>query len=177
MQTAHFASVHGAFLNLFGSGVLLIGKSGVGKSETALALIDRGHKLIADDMVEFTAMPDQTLIGRCPELLKNVLEVRELGVLNITHLFGEQAVIDECPLTCVIQLNATGTPQHILDADGTVYPLLGIEIPLFNLTASTQRPLALLIETIVRNHQQQQLGRHAAQQFIASHQTLLETPA
>lgn len=177
MHTANVAAVHGVFLNLFGIGTLLVGKSGAGKSDAALALIDRGHQLIADDMVEFTLANNQTLSGRCPPLLKNLLEVRDLGVLDIAALFGSNAVMPEQQLTLAVQLETSSTPQHTLNVQGSTYPLLGVDVPLFSLSTSIQRPIAVLIENLVRNYQQMQRGTNAAMQFIASHNTLLEIPA
>lgn len=148
---------HGVFLEVFGVGLLLTGKSGVGKSETALALIDRGSRLVADDSVIFDLAdcPDQTLIGRCPAPLKNLLEVRGLGIVNVAELFGPASVKDQVTLRLVIHLlSREEVPEEIFIKPAySSLSILEISIPQISLSIASQHNPALLIETAVRHYQ------------------------
>jgi len=178
MAISQSATIHGVFMSVFGVGTLIIGESGVGKSDLALSLIDRGHVFIADDMVEFSASDDNRLVGSSPKMLKNLLEIRGLGVLNVAALFGHQAVLKKQELSLVIQLEKpTSLLPHALTFDNLSWSLLGVTIPSFCLSLSEGRPRELLLETCVRNYQLNQKGYNANTTFLKNHHQALSITA
>lgn len=168
---ADSTSMHGVFVDVLGLGVLITGESGVGKSELALELISRGHGLVADDVVEISRIAAKTLEGRCPPLLKDFLEVRGLGVLNIRVIFGETAVRPKMNLKLIAHLEKSGQagaaaterlPLHELTEDILGLPIREIVIPV-----AAGRNLAVLVEAAVRNYILQLRGYDSTQEFIA----------
>ena len=168
---ADSTSRHGVFMDVLGLGVLITGESGVGKSELALELISRGHGLVADDIVEISRIAAKTLEGRCPAMLKDFLEVRGLGVLNIRTIFGETAVRPKMNLKLIIHLEKSGQagaapaerlPLHELSEDILGMPMRKIIIPV-----AAGRNLAVLLEAAVRNYILQLRGIDSTQEFIA----------
>lgn len=159
-------SLHGVFLEVMGLGVLLTGASGIGKSELALELISRGHRLIADDVVELTRLGPDTLNGACPELLRDFLEVRGLGALNIRAMFGDPAMKLNKFLRLIIELQSL--PGLRLQGDERLEGLrshraiLGVSIPQITLPVVTGRNLAVLVETAVRDQLLRLRGYDAA---------------
>jgi HPr kinase/phosphorylase len=151
-KLAESTTVHGVLVDIHGVGTLLIGKSGIGKSECALDLIMRGHQLIADDAVEIKKKGANLLVGRSPELIKHHLEIRGLGIINIRELFGVTAVCDERPVDMVIELIEEDT-QHWdrLGAEVKSYSLLGREIPLFSVAVKPGRSITPAVEIGARN--------------------------
>ena len=179
--TQHLAeviSIHGVFLEVLGTGVLIKGDAGVGKSELALELITRGHRLIADDVVELKHVAPDTLEGTCPALIRDFLEVRGLGILNIRFLFGETAVKTKKNLKLFVELVH---PQEIseaglnrLDMVASTESLLGVAIPKVRIPVAAGRNLAVLVEVAVRNHILQRRGTNPAEQFIKRQQAAIE---
>ena len=168
---ADSTSRHGVFVDVLGLGVLITGESGVGKSELALELISRGHGLVADDVVEISRIAAKTLEGRCPPLLKDFLEVRGLGVLNIRVIFGETAVRPKMNLKLIVRLSKSGQvgavaterlPLHELTEE-----ILGLPIREIVLPVAAGRNLAVLVEAAVRNYILQLRGYDSTQEFIA----------
>ena len=168
---ADSTSMHGVFVDVLGLGVLITGESGVGKSELALELISRGHGLVADDVVEISRIAAKTLEGRCPPLLKDFLEVRGLGVLNIRVIFGETAVRPKMNLKLIVHLEKPGQagaaaaerlPLHELTEDVLGLPVREVLIPV-----AAGRNLAVLVEAAVRNYILQLRGYDSTQEFIA----------
>ncbi|MDO9227538.1 MAG: HPr(Ser) kinase/phosphatase [Pseudomonadota bacterium] len=163
--------LHGVFLEVSGLGVLITGDPAVGKSELALELITRGHRLVADDALEVFAVSPDTLEGRCPSLLLDFMEVRGLGVLNIRRLFGETAVKHRKNLKLIIHLSPVENgdkPWQELDrlnmaASSRV--ILGIEIAEVRIPVAVGRNLAVLVEVAVRNHTLKMRGFHSAEEF------------
>lgn len=160
-------AVHGVLVDIYGVGVLITGKSGVGKSETALELVKKGHRLVADDCVEIRQEGEDTLVGSAPKLIEHLLEIRGLGIIDIMTLFGASAVRSYKRITLVIEL-------EIWDADKT-YDRLGLEedkMEIFN-TAITKltipvrpgRNLAVIIEVAAMNHRLKRMGMNAAEDF------------
>ncbi len=151
-KLAESTSVHGVLVDIHGVGTLLIGKSGIGKSECALDLVMRGHQLVADDLVEIKKKAAHLLVGRSPELIKHHLEIRGLGVINIRELFGVAAVCDERPVDMVIEL-IEGDSQEWdrLGAEVKSYSLLGVEIPLFRVLIKPGRSISPAVEIGARN--------------------------
>jgi HPr kinase/phosphorylase len=171
---ADSTSKHGVFMDVLGLGVLITGESGVGKSELALELISRGHGLVADDVVEISRIAAKTLEGRCPSLLKDFLEVRGLGVLNIRVIFGETAVRPKMNLKLIVHLEKPGQagaapaerlPLHELTEDVLGLPIREVVIPV-----AAGRNLAVLVEAAVRNYILQLRGYDSTQEFIARQQ-------
>lgn len=147
------SSIHGVLVDVYGVGILLFGKSGIGKSEVALELVQRGHRLVADDIVEIQRTSPDTLIGSGPEIIKHHMEIRGLGILNIMNLFGSAAVRDTKRIDMVVELvewneneeyDRTGTEEHS-------FSLLGIEIPLIRLPVRPGRNITAIIEVAARN--------------------------
>ena len=152
-KLAPTTTVHGVFLDVLGLGVLITGESGLGKSELALELISRGHGLVADDCVDISRIAPNVLEGRCPELLKDFLEVRGLGVLNIRTVFGETACRRKMKLQLVVHLQkqVTGLPEATrMPLDNEVMDILGVKIRKVVIPVAAGRNLAVLVEAAVR---------------------------
>jgi HPr kinase/phosphorylase len=171
---------HGVFMEVMGLGVLLTGPSGVGKSELALELLSRGHRLVADDATEFRRTAPDTIHGSCPPMLADFLEVRGLGVLNVRAMYGNNAVMTYKRLHLIIQLlqpDETGNGSQQLDRLGTTRNyarILDVEIPEVILPVAAGRDLAVIIEAAVRNHVLYLNGYNAAEDFIARQQQYLD---
>lgn len=171
-------TMHGVFLDVLGVGVLLVGSSGIGKSEIALSLINRGHRLIADDAVLFNLMNNDTLTGNCPELLQDFLEVRGLGILNIRVMFGDTAIKESKRLQLVVRLVAMedDTLQKIDRLHG-VYrkrTILKVDVPEVTIPVAPGRNLSILVEGAVRNQVLKNTGYDASQDFINRQSKLME---
>ncbi|MEW5893146.1 MAG: HPr(Ser) kinase/phosphatase [Pseudomonadota bacterium] len=172
---AAMVTLHGVFLEVSGLGVLITGAAATGKSELALELISRGHRLVADDILEVYAVSPDTLEGRCPELLRGFMEVRGLGVLDIRHLFGETAVKFKKNLKLIVQLTPAEQWQEVdrLAIPASSETILGVEIPKVSIPLAVGRNLAVLVEVAVRNHILKQHGIDSAAEFVQrQHQAL-----
>ncbi len=175
---AETTSLHGVFLEVLGTGVLIKGDAGVGKSELALELITRGHRLVADDMVELRHVAPETLEGSCPTLIRDFLEVRGLGILNIRYLFGETAVKMQKNLKIIVELMH---PQDIgevglnrLDMVASTETILSVGIPKVRIPVAAGRNLAVLVEVAVRNHILKSRGINPVEQFIKRQQAAID---
>ena len=162
-------TLHGVFMDVLGMGVLIMGDSGTGKSELALELVSRGHRLIADDAPEFSKVAPETLSGACPLKTNAFLEVRGLGILNVQALFGDSAIKNSKYLRLIVQLEHM-TPQHMqtidrLQGDYRVRRVLEVDIPEIGLPVAPGRNLAVLLECAVRNHSLRMQGYNAADEF------------
>lgn len=170
IATAESTSMHGVFMEVQGFGVLIKGDPAIGKSELALELISRGHRLVADDIVDVYRISPERIEGRCPELLQDFLEVRGLGILNIRALFGDNAVKPTKPLDLIIQLELADTlnPQKLdrLNAKTQSERVLDVEISKVVIPIAAGRNIAVLVEVAVRNHMLLLRGFNATQQFI-----------
>jgi len=167
---AESTTEHGVFLDVLGMGVLITGDSGVGKSELALELISRGSGLVADDVVELFRVGPETIEGRCPAMLRDFLEVRGLGVLNIRTVFGEAALRPRKSLKLIVHLQrpAGPDPMHMerLPLNASSQDLMGVEIRKVILPVAAGRNLAVLVEAAVRNYVLQLRGIDSTQEFI-----------
>jgi HPr kinase/phosphorylase len=175
---AEMTNMHGVFLDVLGMGVLLTGESGVGKSELALELISRGHGLVADDNVELYLIAPETLEGRCPMLLKDFLEVRGLGVLNIRTIFGETAVRPKMNLKLIAHLEKP-KGSHIpglerLPLGASSENVLGVKIRKVTIPVAEGRNLAVLVEAAVRNYVLQLRGIDSTKEFIQRHEQMMD---
>jgi HPr kinase/phosphorylase len=145
-------TMHGVFLDILGMGVLVMGESGLGKSELGLELISRGHGLVADDAVDFVRLGPDFVEGRCPPLLQNLLEVRGLGLLDIKTIFGETAVRRKMKLKLVVQLVRRNDGEfERLPLDSQYLDVLGLPIHMVKIQVAAGRNLAVLVEAAVRN--------------------------
>lgn len=166
-RLAERISIHGVFVEVFGMGVLLKGDSGVGKSETGLELIQRGHRLVADDRVEFYQVDERTLIGEAPEILRNLIEIRGLGIIDVMHLYGVSAVRISKRLELIIEL--------MVDDGSIEYERLGFEqeteqifdvvIPKVRIPVKTGRNLSTIVESAAMNHRTHLMGFDAKKTF------------
>ncbi len=163
-------TVHGVFIEVLGMGVLLVGDPAVGKSELALDLIARGHRLIADDAPRFARIAPETLEGTCPEGLRDFLEVRGLGILNIRAMFGEGAVVRSKTLNLIIDLQPLDQQQleciDRLSGSLSVRNVLGVAIPKITMPVAPGRNLAILVEAAVRHQILRIRGYDAGVDFI-----------
>ena len=160
---------HGVFMDVLGLGVLITGESGVGKSELALELISRGHGLVADDVVEISRIAPNTLEGRCPPLLKDFLEVRGLGLLNIRTIFGETAVRRKMKLRLIAHLERPNASQSTerLPLAALSEEILGVTVAKVIIPVAEGRNLAVLVEAAVRNQILKLRGIDSTAEFLA----------
>lgn len=159
--------LHGVLMDVYGLGVLLIGDSGVGKSECALDLITRGHSLVADDRVTVKQYPHGDLLGFCEEPLRHHMELRGLGIINVHDLFGLAAVRDRKSIDLVIELESWDESRAYdrLGLDETVYDILGTPCPYIRMPVALGRNLSILVEIAARNHVLKIQGHHSAREF------------
>jgi HPr kinase/phosphorylase len=159
--------LHGVLLDIYGLGVLLIGESGVGKSECALDLITRGHSLVADDRVTIKLYPSGELVGFCEEPLRYHMELRGLGIVNVHDLFGLAAVRQRKSVDLVVELEAwqPGKAYDRLGLDETVYHILETPVPYIKMPVALGRNLSILVEIAARNHLLKLQGHHSAREF------------
>ena len=158
---------HGVLVEVYGEGLLLMGDSGVGKSETALELLKRGHRLIADDAVEIRKVSDTSLIGTAPELIRNYIELRGIGIINVAKLFGMGAVRTENEINLVVNIVPWNT-QEVYDRVGLedqYKEILGVKVPMNTIPVTAGRNLAVILEVAAMNNRQRKLGYNAAQEF------------
>jgi HPr kinase/phosphorylase len=160
---------HGVLMDILGLGVLLTGESGIGKSECALDLIVRGHRLVADDTVEVRCRGQAVLIGTCPELTRHHVEVRGLGVVNVTDLFGVSATRSSKRVELVVHLERWDQSREYdrLGLDDATYDLIGLKVPLIKMPVATGRNLAILVEVAARNQLLRMRGINAARELVA----------
>lgn len=158
---------HGVLVEVYGEGLLLMGESGVGKSETALELLKRGHRLIADDAVEIRRVTSSTLIGTAPELIRNYIELRGIGIINVAKLFGMGSVRTENNIDLVVNIVPWNTQEAYdrLGLEDQFTDILGVKIPQNTIPITAGRNLAVILEVAAMNNRQRKLGYNAAQEF------------
>ena len=179
-ELGEVTTLHGVFLDVLEIGVLITGDSSIGKSELALELISRGHGLVADDVVELQQIGPETIQGRCPPLLRDFLEVRGLGVLNIRSIFGETAVRPRKVLRLMVHLEMPlggMEPKDRLATRSGTQDILGVEIPTVTLAVAPGRNLAVLVEAAVRNHILLTRGLDSTREFIARQEAAMRAEA
>lgn len=170
------ATLHGTLVEVFGVGVLIQGESSVGKSEAALGLIERGHRLISDDVVRIKKKEGSYLEGSGPELTRHLMEIRGIGIINVAHLYGAVCVRPDKGVDLIVKLEEWDD-QHFYDRvglDEKFIDILGISVPYHLLPVKPGRDVVLLLETIALNHRLKDMGYNSAKEFNAK---LLETIA
>lgn len=168
VQLAPRVTRHGVFVEVYGEGILLVGDSGVGKSETAVELIKRGHRLIADDAVEIRRVSDRTLVGSAPENIRHFIELRGIGIVNARRIFGMGSVKMTEKINMVIQLEHWD-PDKVYDRMGLenqYMDILGITVPMLLIPVKPGRNLAIIIEVAAMNNRQKKMGYNAARELM-----------
>lgn len=157
-------TIHGVLLEVFGMGVFIMGKSGIGKSETALELIKRGHRLVADDAVQIKRVDEGRLKGTSPELIRHFLEIRGIGIIDVKRLFGVGAVKKYEEVDIVVELEIWDEQKQYdrLGLDEQYTDILGIKVPKYVVPVRSGRNLAMIVEVAARNNREKQLGYNAA---------------
>ncbi len=161
-------TIHGVLVEVFGIGILLVGDSGVGKSETALELIERGHRLVADDVVEIRCVNGSILMGQgANKVIGHHMEIRGLGIINITHLYGVGAIRDKKQIQLVCQLE-DWDPDKVYDRigmDELTTDILGVKVPMLEIPVKPGRNIPIIIETASMNERLKKMGYHSAKEF------------
>ena len=162
------AVVHGVLMDILGLGVLIIGESGIGKSECALDLVVRGHRLVADDAVELRARADSFLMGTCPELTRHHMEIRGLGLINVQDLFGVASTRSSKRVELVVQLERWDPSREYdrLGLDEAHYESVGVRVPMLRMPVAPGRNLAILVEVAARNQLLRNGGLNAARRLV-----------
>ncbi len=170
--------MHAVLMDILGLGVLIVGESGIGKSECALDLVVRGHRLIADDTVEIRCRAESVLIGTCPDLTRHHMEVRGLGLINIKDLFGVAATRSSKRVELVVQLERwePGREYERLGLDDLHYEILGLHVPLLRMPVAPGRNVSILVEVAARNQLLRSRGHHAARKLAARLERQLREP-
>lgn len=175
VKLAPCISVHGVLMDIYGIGVLITGESGIGKSEAALELIKRGHRLVTDDVVELRKVSDDTLVGSAPDITKHFIELRGIGIVDVKALFGAAAVMDTQQVNMVIRLEDWDKDKEYdrlgLEENYTEY--LGNKVVCHTLPIRPGRNLAIICESAAANHRQKQMGYNAAQELYTRVQNSL----
>ena len=155
---------HGVLVEVFGEGVLILGESGIGKSETAIALVERGHRLIADDAVEIKRVSANTLIGSAPSLIKHYVELRGIGIIDVRRLYGMGAVKDSEKIDLVIHLEQWEENKMYdrFGLDDQTYNILGIDVPSIIVPVRPGRSIPIILEIAAMNHRQKKMGYNTA---------------
>lgn len=166
-KLAPSTTIHGVLVDVYGIGMLISGSSGIGKSETALELVKRGHRLIADDAVEIRQTAENVLIGNAPELIKHLLEIRGVGIINVMTLFGAGAVRNNTKINVVVKLETWQQDKQYdrLGLDEETTRIIDTDVPLVTIPVRPGRNLAVIIEVAAMNYRLKRMGFNAALQF------------
>ncbi len=158
---------HGVLMEVYGEGILLMGDSGIGKSEAAVELLKRGHRLIADDAVEIKRVGTNSLVGTAPELIRNYIELRGIGIINVAKLFGMGAVRSENMINLVVNIVPWNTQEAYdrLGLEEQYMEILGVKVPMNTIPITPGRNLAVILEVAAMNNRQRKMGYNAALEF------------
>ncbi len=160
---------HGVLMEVYGEGILLTGESGMGKSEAAVELLKRGHRLIADDAVEIRKISSDTIIGTAPEVIRNFVELRGIGIINVAQLFGVGAVKEQNEINLVVNIEPWNNHAVYdrLGVEAQYTELLGVKVPMNTIPITPGRNLAIILEVAAMNNRQRRMGYNAALDFTA----------
>jgi len=166
-ELAERMTCHGVLVEVYGEGVLLTGESGVGKSETAIELVKRGHRLVADDAVEIKRLDDRTLVGTAPEIIRHFIELRGVGIVDVKNIFGLGAVKDSTTIDFVVNMEIWDDAKNYerLGLDDKFTSILGVDVPSMLVPVRPGRNLAVIIEVASMNNRQKRMGYNAAQEL------------
>lgn len=175
VKLAPCISVHGVLMDIYGEGVMITGESGIGKSEAALELIKRGHRLVTDDVVELRKVSDDTLIGTAPDVTKHLIELRGIGIIDVKALFGASSVMDTQQVDLVIRLEDWDKDKEYdrLGLEENYIEYLGNKVVCHNIPIRPGRSLAIICESAAVNHRQKKMGYNAAQELYTRVQNSL----
>ena len=175
VELAPCISVHGVLVDVYGEGVLITGESGIGKSEAALELVKRGHRLVTDDVVEIRKVSDETLVGTAPDVTKHLIELRGIGIVDIKALFGASSVKDTQSINLVIRLEDWNKDKEYdrLGLEENYIEYLGNKVVCHNIPIRPGRNLAIICESAAVNHRQKKMGYNAAQELYTRVQNSL----
>ena len=164
-------TTHGVLVDVYGEGLLLTGDSGIGKSETALELIKRGHRLVADDAVEIKLIGEGVLVGTAPEIIRYYMELRGIGVINVRHLYGVGAVKPATSIDLVVKMEnwVNGKAYDRLGIVSETEEILGVRLPAVTIPVTPGRNLAVILELAAMNNRQKKMGYNAAEMLAAEH--------
>lgn len=167
VKLAPCISIHGVLVDVYGVGVLIMGESGIGKSEAALELIKRGHRLVTDDVVEIRKVSDDTLVGSAPDITRHFIELRGIGIVDVKSMFGVQSVRETQNIDLVITLEDWNKDKEYdrLGLEETYTEFLGNKVVCHNIPIRPGRNLAIIVESAAVNHRQKQMGYNAAQEL------------
>ena len=170
VELAERITRHGVLVEVYGEGILIVGDSGVGKSETAVELINRGHRLIADDAVEIRRVSSKSLVGTAPDNIRHFIELRGVGIINARNIFGIGAVKVTEKIDMIVQLEQWNEKKVYdrLGLEDEYMEVLGIKIPVTTVPVKPGRNLAIIIETAAMNNRQKHMGYNAAKELMAS---------
>lgn len=160
-------TVHGVFVEVYGEGILLVGGSGIGKSETAIELVKRGHRLVADDAVDIKRVSAKTLVGSAPEMIRYFIELRGIGVIDVRRIFGMGAVKPTEKVDLIVNLEQWDDkkPYDRLGIDETTTDILGIQVPSLEIPVKPGRNLAIIIEVAAMNNRNKKMGHNAGREL------------
>jgi HPr kinase/phosphorylase len=166
-ELAPMETRHGELIEVYGEGVLILGESGVGKSETALELVKRGHRLVADDLVEIRRVSSKTLVGTAPEIIRHLIEIRGIGILDVKFLYGVGSVKMTESINLIINMELWDSTKQYerLGMEEQYTEILGIKVPSLTIPVRPGRNLAIIIEVAAMNNRQKKMGYNAAQVF------------
>lgn len=167
VKLAPCISIHGVLVDVYGVGVLIMGESGIGKSEAALELIKRGHRLVTDDVVEIRKVSDETLVGSAPDITRHFIELRGIGIVDVKSMFGVQSVRETQNIDLVITLEDWSREKEYdrLGLEESYSEFLGNKVVCHNIPIRPGRNLAIIVESAAVNHRQKQMGYNAAQEL------------
>ena len=169
MELAPRVSMHGVLVEVNGEGILILGESGVGKSETALEIVKRGHRLIADDQVEIRKVSETTLLGKAPDVIKHLIEIRGIGILDVKELYGVSSVKPQESIDFVINLELWDEKKTYdrLGLTEETTEILGISVPSLTIPVGPGRNLAIIVEAAAINYRVKKMGYNAAQDLVS----------
>ncbi len=178
VKLAPMISIHGVLVDVFGEGVLIMGESGIGKSEAALELIKRGHRLVSDDVVEIRRVSDETLIGSAPDITRHFIELRGIGIIDVKTLFGVESVKDTQGIDIVIKLEEWDREKEYdrLGMEDQYTEFLGNKVVCHSIPIRPGRNLAIIVESAAINYRQKQMGYNAAKELYNRVQANLAKP-